>query len=152
MRSQIFAGLALAAVAAAAPMESRASDEQVTINNAVFVRQDGNANDNWDTITSVSLSLTTPSGSVNCNASSFPDPSVPSNVYPCADSTYSFQISSRPGYDLYAITVTHKVSDRYANPLFSLRRYTNCNKRHFNRHCQRWLQRPYPYVLLSGWL
>ncbi|KAH7550840.1 hypothetical protein BM1_10213 [Bipolaris maydis] len=111
MRSQIFAGLALAAVAAAAPMESRASDEQVTINNAVFVRQDGNANDNWDTITSVSLSLTTPSGSVNCNASSFPDPSVPSNVYPCADSTYSFQISSRPGYDLYAITVTHKVSD-----------------------------------------
>ncbi|EMD92213.1 hypothetical protein COCC4DRAFT_129745 [Bipolaris maydis ATCC 48331] len=92
-------------------MESRASDEQVTINNAVFVRQDGNANDNWDTITSVSLSLTTPSGSVNCNASSFPDPSVPSNVYPCADSTYSFQISSRPGYDLYAITVTHKVSD-----------------------------------------
>ncbi|USP74812.1 uncharacterized protein yc1106_02086 [Curvularia clavata] len=113
MRSQIFAGLALglAAVAAAAPMESRASDEQVTIDSAVFVRNDSNNNDNWDTITNAGLTLSTASGSVRCDADSFPDPSIPSKVYTCADSAYSFQISSRPGYDLYAITITHKVSD-----------------------------------------
>ena len=92
-------------------MESRASDEQITIDGAVFVRKDSNNNDNWDAITHVGLSLTTPSGSVRCDADSFPDPSVPSNVYTCADPTYSFQITSRPGYNIYAVTVTHKVSD-----------------------------------------
>ncbi|EUC27465.1 hypothetical protein COCCADRAFT_41811 [Bipolaris zeicola 26-R-13] len=113
MRSQVFAGLAfgIVAVAAGAPVESGASEEQITINNAVFVRKDSNGNDNWDAITHVGLTLTTPSGSVSCNADSFPDPSVPSNLYTCADPTYSFQITSRPGYDIYAITVTHKVSD-----------------------------------------
>lgn len=120
MRSQIFAGLAfgIVAVVAGAPVESSASEEQITINGAVFVRKDSNSNDNWDAITYVGLTLTTPSGSVSCDADSFPDPSVPSNVYTCADPTYSFQISSRPSYNVYAVTVTHKVSDRYAS-LFS---------------------------------
>lgn len=119
MRSQIFAGLALAAVVAAAPLECRASDEPITIDNASFVREDSNSNDNWDTITFLGFDLTTPSGTVSCSANSFPNPSVPSNVYACANAAYSFQISSRPGYDLYAITVTHKVSDRYVSPLIS---------------------------------
>ncbi|USP77058.1 hypothetical protein yc1106_04332 [Curvularia clavata] len=110
MRSQIFAGLAfgIVAVVAGASVESSASDEQVTIDSAIFVREDANGNDNWDAITHASLSLITSSGTVRCDTDS---PPVPSNVYACADPAYSFQITSRPGYNLYAITVTHKVSD-----------------------------------------
>ncbi|EUC40171.1 hypothetical protein COCMIDRAFT_41459 [Bipolaris oryzae ATCC 44560] len=114
MRSQFFAGLAfgIVAVVAGAPVESRASKEQITIDGAVFVRKDSNSNDNWDALTYVGLTLTTPSGPVSCNADTFPDPSVPSNVYACANPKYSFQITSRPGYDIYTVTVTHKVSDK----------------------------------------
>ena len=92
-------------------MESRASDEQVSLTSVEIVRRDGNGNDNWDTITNVGLNLNTPSGSVRCDAESFPDPSIPSNVNACADPAYSFQITDRPGYGLYTFVISHEVSD-----------------------------------------
>jgi hypothetical protein len=117
MRSQIFAGLAfgLAAMAAAAPAENSTSEEQVTIDAAVFVREDANRNDNWDSITSAGFSLVTSSGSIGCKTNGFPEPS---KVFKCADPAYSFEIVSRPGYNLYTVAVSHKVSDRYVSSLF----------------------------------
>jgi hypothetical protein len=122
MRSQIFAGLALGVVAmvSGAPVESSASSEPVSITAATFIRRDGNQNGNWDTITHLGFGLETPVTTVHCEGNTFPDPAIPSNVYACDDPAYSFQITDRPGYSLYAITVTHKVSDRYVSRLFSI--------------------------------
>ena len=121
MRSQIFAGLALGVVTmvAGAPLESRASSEQITIDAGGLAREDTNGNDNWDTITGADFNLITSSGTVHCEAKTFPDPSIPSNVYTCDDSAYSFQISSRPGYGIYNLTISHIVSEKYATLLLS---------------------------------
>jgi hypothetical protein len=115
MLSQVFTVLAISAatLVAGAPLEARTADEQVTVTNTQFARKDSSGNDNWDTILGVSFNLATPSSSVRCAAS---DVEVPSIKYVCSDLAYSFEISSRPGYNQYAFTIYH--NSEYVNPLF----------------------------------
>jgi hypothetical protein len=115
MLSQVFTVLALGAatLVAGAPMEARTADEQVTVSNTQFARKDSNGNDNWDTVLGVGFDLATPSGSIRCAAS---DVDVPSIKYVCSDVSYSFEISSRTGYNQYAFTIYHNAE--YVIPLF----------------------------------